>query len=493
MKLEPEIDVLIRSRFTVIILCTQEEERAVETIKTVCERRQIVLRSWDCADGFNTITTSIEKGDLAITRDPLTALDEIERETGKTAFVLLDFHECWDSPQVKRKLRTLARQLKSTNKTIFITTPTLKIPQELRNDVVIMQVPLPSADDHRDILETLMKTPKLRVNISQGDKQRFAEAALGLTAAQSQRIYSKVMVTDGSLDPNDIEMVNREKQEIIKECGALEYYSVTESAENVGGLTALKEWLRLRARAFSLEAREYGLPAPKGLALIGIPGTGKSLTAKMIGNAWKLPLLRFDVGAVFQSYIGQSEEGVRRALHLAETVAPCILWIDELEKALAHGGNDSGVSTRVFGTILTWMQERRAPCFVIATANNISLLPPELLRRGRFDEIFFLDLPTLDERSEIFSVHIAKRARDPKKFDLMALAQASDGFVGAEIEQAVVDAMYVGFDKQREFETLDLLAALKRQVPMSISQRENITALRSWLQEGRALSASGTL
>jgi SpoVK/Ycf46/Vps4 family AAA+-type ATPase len=252
----------------------------------------------------------------------------------------------------------------------------------------------------------------------------------------------------------------------------------------------LKEWLRLRERAFTQEARDYGLPAPKGIALIGIPGTGKSLTAKMIGGLWRLPLLRLDVGALFGSLVGESEARARRAMQLAETVAPCVVWIDEMEKGLAHGGLDSGTSTRVFGTILTWMQEKTAPCFVVATANDIASLPPELLRKGRFDEIFFLDLPTAAERQEILAVHLRKRGRLTQDFDPARLARESEGYVGAELEQAIIDAMYVGFNAGREFTSDDISAAIQRQVPLAVSQRETIGALRDWLRQGRAQSAS---
>lgn len=246
----------------------------------------------------------------------------------------------------------------------------------------------------------------------------------------------------------------------------------------------------MRERAFTQEARNYGLPSPKGIALIGIPGTGKSLTAKMIGGLWRLPLLRLDVGSLFGSLVGESEERTQRALQLAQTVAPCIMWIDELEKAFAFGGMDGGVGKRVLGTILTWMQEKTAPCFVVATANDISSLPPELLRKGRFDEIFFLDLPTAAERQEILTVHLRKRQRLPQDFDSVKLARESEGYVGAEIEQAIIDAMYVGFNASREFTTADISAALKHQVPLSVSQQETIGALRNWLKEGRAQSAS---
>jgi SpoVK/Ycf46/Vps4 family AAA+-type ATPase len=311
-----------------------------------------------------------------------------------------------------------------------------------------------------------------------------------LTASQAQRVFARAIVRDGTLDDQDIDLVTQEKKQIIRESEALEFYAATETPDDVGGLGVLKEWLRLRERAFTQEARAYGLPAPKGMALIGIPGTGKSLTAKMVGGLWRLPLLRLDIGALFGSLVGESEERTRRALKLAETVAPCVIWIDEMEKGLAHGGLDSGTSTRVFGTILTWMQEKTAPCFVVATANDIASLPPELLRKGRFDEVFFLDLPTLKERQEIFAVHLRKRNRLPQDFDIQRLARESGGYVGAEIEQAVIDAMYVGFNEGREFTTDDVSAALRRQVPLSVSQREIVEALRDWLREGRAQSAS---
>ena len=246
-------------------------------------------------------------------------------------------------------------------------------------------------------------------------------------------MFAKAIVSDGVLDDRDIDVVTQEKKQIISESKALEFYAVTETPDDVGGLGVLKDWLRLRERAFTQEARDYGLPAPKGIALIGIPGTGKSLTAKMIGGLWRLPLLRLDVGALFGSLVGESEENARRALRLAETVAPCIVWIDEMEKALSQGGSDGGTSQRVFGTILTWMSEKTVRVPVVATANDISRLPPELLRKGRFDEIFFLDLHARG-RWEIFSVHLGKRKRLPQDFDLEQLTRGGS-YVGAEIEQ----------------------------------------------------------
>lgn len=491
MKFEEQLDTYLRARFTLIVLITPEEERALQTIESVCERTQRACMAWDMADGFQWITPSTTNPPAA--RDPLTALEQIDKadNASNALYILKDFHEAWSNPQVKRKLRSLAHRLKFTKKSILIVTHTNQIPNELRDETVLVEFPLPVNDELDEVLKRLTQTPGVRVNLTPLGREKLVQAALGLTAAQAQRVFAKAIVSDGILDDRDIDLVTEEKKQIIRESEALEFYPVTETPDDVGGLGILKDWLRLRERAFSQEARSYGLPAPKGIALIGIPGTGKSLTAKMIGGLWRLPLLRLDVGALYGSLVGESEERVRRALSLAETVAPCIVWIDEIEKGLAHGGLDSGTSTRVFGTILTWMQEKTAPCFVVATANDISSLPPELLRKGRFDEIFFLDLPTLDERKEIVQVHLRKRSRIPADFAIEQIAAAAEGYVGAEIEQAVVDAMYIGFnDHLREFTTEDVLVSLKRTVPLSISQRETITALRSWLREGRAQSAS---
>lgn len=489
MNFEEQLDIYLRARFTLIVLVTPEEERALQIIRSLCERTQRVAFSWDAADGFLAITS----GQPPVARDPLTALDQIEKaeNAANQVYVLKDYHDAWSNPQIKRKLRSLSQHLKFTRKSIIITTPFNKVPDELKDEVVIIDFPLPNAGDLEEVLHRLTQTPGVKVNLTGLGMEKMVQAALGLTASQAQRVYAKAIVSDGVLDDRDIDLVTEEKKQIIRESEALEFYAVTETPDDVGGLGVLKDWLRMRERAFSQEARNYGLPSPKGIALIGIPGTGKSLTAKMIGGLWRLPLLRLDVGALFGSLVGESEERARRALSLAETVAPCILWIDEIEKALAHGGLDSGTSTRVFGSILTWMQEKSSPVFVVATANDITSLPPELLRKGRFDEIFFLDLPTVEERREIFSVHLRKRRRIPQDFDLDAVAAESEGNVGAEIEQAIIDAMYVGFnDHQREFTTADILEALRRQVPLSVSQRENIESLRNWLREGRAQSAS---
>ncbi len=486
---DQELDIYLRARFTLIVLVTTEEERALQTIRSVCERARRPCVTWDVADGFEVLTV----GDSApaAARDAKTALEQVEKADGETVFVLKDFHECWKNFELKRKLRSVAQRLKFTRKTLIVTTPSSRVPDELKDEAVIVELLPPNASELDAVLGRLAQTPGVRVSLTPLGREKLVQAALGLTASQAHRVFARAIVTDGVLDDRDIDLVTQEKKQIISESKALEFYAVKETPDDVGGLGILKEWLRLRERAFTREARDYGLPSPKGMALIGIPGTGKSLTAKMIGGLWRLPLLRLDVGALFGGLVGESEENTRRALRLAETVAPCIVWIDEMEKALAQGGWDGGTGARVFGTILTWMAEKTAPCFVVATANDISRLPPELLRKGRFDEIFFLDLPTHDERQEILTVHLSKRRRLPQDFDLERLARESEGYVGAEIEQAIIDAMYLGFnDEKREFTTDDISGALKRQVPLSVSQREIIGALRNWLREGRAQSAS---
>lgn len=493
MDFEKQLDTYLRARFTLIIMVSGEEDRLLETVRELSEQKQRACLSWDAADYFQWVTPATSSPPTA--RDPLSALDQIDKfdPNANALFILKDFHEFWANPQIKRKLRNLAQKLKFTKKTVLISSHTGRIPEELRNDAVMIEFPLPVQAELEQVLSTFVQLPGVKVNLTTLGREKLVKAALGLTAAQAHRVFASAVVgsSDATLDDRDIDLVTNEKKQILLESEALEFYSVTESPENVGGLGALKDWLRMRDLAFTEKAREYGLSAPKGIALIGIPGTGKSLTAKMIGAIWRKPLIRFDVGALFGSLVGESEERTRRTLKLVETIAPCVLWIDEMEKALAHGGLDSGTSTRVFGNILTWMQEKTSEVFVVATANDISSLPPELLRRGRFDEIFFLDLPNQIERKEIFTVHLRKRRRIPQDYDLDLLAAKAEGYVGAEIEQAIIDAMYIGFnDKSREFTTEDIVAALKRQVPLSISQRETVEALRAWLREGRAQSAS---
>jgi len=491
--IDQELDLALRSRCPLIFLQTSEEERALEILRKYCTQTFRILLMWDHADYFQLLVGTIATPPSA--KDPITALEAIDKLEGQVVIVLRDFHQAWDGqPRIVRKLRTIVQKLKYTKKSIVLISPAIKLPDELKDEALTLDLPGPGPAELEAVLSRLLSTPGTKMNLTTAEHDRLIRSALGLSSNQAQRVFAKALVSKGVLDAEDIALVAAEKKQVIREVAALEFISPSDTGIAVGGLDVLKEWLVMREKAFTPQARAYGLPPPKGICLVGIPGTGKSLTARLVASMWKLPLLRLDVGALFGSFMGESEERARKALDLAATIAPCILWIDEIEKALATGDNDGGTSQRVLGTILSWMQERTKPVFLIATANNISRLPPELLRRGRFDEIFFLDLPSGEERFAIFDVHIRKRKRDPARFDLLQLAAASSGYVGAEIEQAIIDAMYRAFNEPgqsgREFTTQDILEALVRLVPMSRSQREMIEELRRWLAEGRAQSAS---
>ena len=495
MSVVEELRLYLRARVALIVLVTVEEQRALRILDEVCRGRDPAadLITWDLADRLHSKAGQ----QLPDVGDPVGVLDKIRERTlqapeRRDLYVLKDFHEFWTKdPRIRRKLRSLAQQLVYTGASLVVTTPDPGIPAELRDEVVLVELPLPTERELSRELDSLIgDATSVRCELTGTGRARLAQAALGLTAAQARRSFAKAIVRDGVLDDRDIEVVVEEKRAVIRETGALEFHPVSETPNDVGGLQALKTWLALRERAFGAPAAAYGLPAPKGIALVGIPGTGKSLTAKMIGSLWRMPVLRLDVGALFGSLVGESEHRTRRALELAGTIAPCVLWIDELEKGLATGDLDGGTSQRVFATMLTWMQEKTAPVFVVATANDVTALPPETLRRGRFDEVFFLDLPTEDERREIITVHLRKRRREPARFDVPHLARVSDGFTGAELEQAVVDAMYHAFAADLDVQTADIDTAIGRTVPLSRSQREVIERLRAWLHQGRAQSAS---
>lgn len=499
------IEYGLRGRHYVQVVETTEEGRALSLIKKAAERVKLRVISWDIADGFKWLDNSADnlkdqKGQ-ALSLNPSnpnaisaeSCLSTIDNCGDRIIFVLKDFHEFWENAKIKRKLRNLSQLLKPADKSIIIINPSRKIPDELRDDVSIIDLPLPREQELDEILRTFEEKQKTNVtiNLNEAQRKRFLQAGLGLTSVQAQRAYRRAAVRTGKIDESHIKLITEEKRAMIRQSEALEFFPVSETFEDIGGLEYLKEWLLLRKEAFSESAKKFGLPSPKGIALIGIPGTGKSLTAKAIGSIWRLPVLRLDVGALFGGLVGESEERTRKALAVANTISPCILWIDEIEKAFGQGDLDGGTSARVFASILTWMQEKTAPVFVVATANNISSLRPELLRKGRFDEIFFLDLPSESERREIFSVLLKKNNRPAKEFDLELLARESHSFVGAEIEQAINDALYEAFcDKHQLLKTDHIIKSLKKLIPLSVSQKEEIGRLREWLNDGRAVSAS---
>ncbi len=492
-----ELDVYIRARYALLLVVTPEEQRALQELEALAEEQRKPLYIWSTTAGVINSATP-QRSDTS-KRDPLALLSAIldDRESG--IWVLRDFHPFLRDHTVVRRLREAAFGLEASTKTIILLGPVLKIPPELEKEITVVDFALPTAAQVDRLLEQIITASNqpnsIQVNLDRRQRGRLVQACLGLTAVEASNAVAKAIVqAGGRLDGDAIEAVTAEKQQIIRKSGLLEFYASEERLNNVGGLDILKEWLRKRVRAFSDEARAFGLPEPKGILLVGVQGCGKSLVAKSVANSWRLPLLRLDVGRLFSSLVGSSEENLRTAIRVAESIAPVVLWVDEIEKGFSGVGSsnvsDAGTAARVFGSFITWLQEKQAPVFVIATANIVSQLPPELVRKGRFDEIFFVDLPNAAERAEIWRIHLTKRNRDTSQFDLSTLAMASDGLSGAEIEQAVIAGLYEAFDKNRPLQMGDLLDVLQDTVPLSQMMQEEISALRAWARQ-RARPASG--
>ncbi len=500
MNLKEELNALLAAHVPMLHLVTYEEDRVLRTLGEIESARELGITSWDVADGFRDHRAGREPFPPKDCTTETVLRHVAEKMPPGCVLVLKDFHHSWNQRRsiITRKLRNMARRLRAQSQYLIFTTPPLPpehdLPLELRDDVVVLHVPLPGRKELRRLFEEV--TAKLdRSKLPEPQVQdKLVQSALGLTTNQARLAFSRVWAHHHVFDERGIELVTWAKREVIRQSGALEFWPADAGEADVGGLDLMKVWLKKREAGFGGEAREAGLPFPRGVALIGIPGTGKSLSAKMLSGLWKLPLLRLDVGTLFGSLLGESEQNMRKAIMLAETVSPCILWIDEIEKAFAGTGANtlnSGAATRVFGTFLTWMQEHRTPVFVVATANDVTALPPELM--GRFDRTFFLDLPHADERRAIFLIHLrgAGTAFPEREFDLDELVAKSRGMVGREIERAVREAQFTAFaDENREIEQRDLLAALQETVPISESHTEEIESLRRWKTEGRAAPAS---
>ena len=501
MNFQTELETLIRARYPILYIISSEEMRVQNLVEGIANKRQKKAFEWSYSTGIVPAGTSIQsqKHRNAATKDPLAALDQVIEQVEPAIFIFKDFHPFLTKNNfaVVRKLKEIALHLKNSFKTIVLVSPVMEIPTELEKEVTVLNYPLPSREDLSELLDKIIVDVKqfkqVVIDLDDAGRERLLQAALGLTLGEAENVFAKIIVKDERLSGDDVNEVFAEKQQIIRKSGLLEYYATSEGFASIGGLAVLKEWLGKRALAFSNEARAFGLPAPKGILMLGVQGCGKSLCAKAVSTQWQLPLLRFDMGRMFGSLVGSSEENVRRAIAVAESVAPAILWVDEIDKAFAgsqgSGATDGGTTARVFGTFLTWLSEKSAPVFVVATANDISQLPPELLRKGRLDEIFFVDLPSRDERMEVFRIHINKRGRDAAAFDLGALADASRDFSGAEIEEAINSALYDAFYAQAEITTQHVLTALNQTVPLAKTMDEQINRLRTWA-EGRARNAS---
>ena len=496
-----EIEVLIRARYPIIYIVSSEEQRVQTWLMELARRRNKRVFEWSFSTGILPAGSALcgPQRRTSASKDPLQALDEVADQVDSAIYIFKDLHPFLTRSNfsVIRKLKETAARVKDSYKTILLISPTLEIPPELEKDVTVVDFPLPDIAAHAALLDRILAEVKdrkdIQITLPDRAREQVLKAALGLTLGEAENVFAKILVDTGRLDQDAVAGVFSEKRQIIRKSGLLDYYDTDVRFEHVGGLDNLKEWLRRRALAFTEDAREFGLPPPKGVFLLGVQGCGKSLCAKAVSSFWRMPLLRLDVGRMFGSLVGSSEENMRRALQIAESIAPVVLWIDELDKAMSgsrsSGATDSGTTARVFGTFLTWLSEKTSPVFVIATANDISQLPPELLRKGRFDDIFFVDLPNAEERREIFKIHLTRRKRDPAGFKLDELAAAAEGFSGAEIEESIVSGLYEAFSMGTEVSTQHILNALRESVPLSRTMEGDLGRLRNWAL-GRARLAS---
>ncbi|MCU7756670.1 AAA family ATPase [Bacillus cereus] len=503
---------LLKARFPYLYIQTWEEDRILSVIRSVAQDVELIKTPREVLTWRITTGMKDSKGQIhSESKQPLKALEFIENYDRPCIVVLQDFHVFFGGHgrqadfQVIRKLRDMLVHIKQSRNPInvIITSPFLILPEDLQKDVTIVDFDLPTFEEIKSVLDEMIEINQQggRINISlmEEEKERLAKAALGLTLSEAENAFARAMVEDGKLDITDVEVILEEKEQIIKKTGILEFINSELKMEDVGGLENLKRWLNKRNKSWLDSARKYGLPAPKGVLITGVPGCGKSLISKSISTMWQLPLLRLDMGKIFSGIVGSSEENMRKAIKTAEAISPSILWIDEIEKGFSgiSNGGDSGTSSRIFGQFLTWMQEKTSPVFVISTANNISGLPPELMRKGRFDEIFFVDLPTHRERKEILKVHINKRLKNPEVMGLLEvtdevldeLAGKCEGFVGAEIEQLVIDALFEAYSEDRSIQLADFERAIKNTVPLSVTQAEQIRLIRDWANV-RAVTAT---
>jgi SpoVK/Ycf46/Vps4 family AAA+-type ATPase len=490
MKFTSELALLLKARYPIIYINTMEEDRVEYVIrKNIKTNLNRSIYSWDFIDGYTNNPNNQGFGK----RNPLQALELVERLNAETPalFLLKDFNRFLTDLSISRKLRNISRILKLQPKTIIIIGSELNIPKELQELITVIQFQLPLEEEIRQELNRLITS--LNITVESELFESLTRACQGLSLERIRRVLSKIIATYKTIDQNSIGVLLSEKKQIISQTEILEYYSVNEKISNLGGLNNLKDWLNKRKTAFSLQASNYGLPTPRGLLLIGIQGTGKSLTAKAIANDWQLPLLKLDVGKLFGGIVGESESRLRQMINVAETISPCILWIDEIDKAFTNteSRGDSGTSNRVLATFISWLSEKTKPVFVISTANNIEMLPLEILRKGRFDEIFFLDLPKKEEREEIFKIHLKEfRPEYWKTFDYSKLAQLSESFSGAEIRQSIIEGMYLAFYEKREVTTDDICLALKNLIPLANLESNQMLALQTWASSGQIRPAS---
>jgi len=552
------LKVLINSSTPIVVMETSEEMHAVNMVRAACAELKMATFEWSIADGLlrsgsNTVpegqkmplqaridqATGWSPGGRAQTqtrtvlsppsgeaerlmrsvmssmgaegsaaaaagtsiyntREPVQALANMESMTVEAVFILKDFHRHMDDPVVVRRLRDVGQKFSANRRTVVITAPELSVPMELTTLVEYFDLPLPDRDRLHEIVHDtftrLSKTYSLKLQLDAAGVDAMSANLRGLTEEEAERAVSQALVTRYALCAETVTDVLEAKKQLLRHSGMLEFTDASDNMGSVGGLENLKHWLGQRRGAWEDSAREFGLEAPKGMIILGVQGCGKSLCARAVAGEWKLPLVKFDTSAVYDKYIGETEKRIRKVFQVAEGLAPCVLWIDELEKVFAGSGPDSasadaGVSSRLLASFLSWMQDRKAPVFVAATCNNVTVLPPELIRKGRFDELFFVDLPNQAERKQIFSIQLARRKRNPDEFDLEKIAAAAQGYSGAEIDAAVQGALYAAYSEKKPLSTQLLIDALTQTVPLSTTRAEEIAALREWART-RAVPAS---
>lgn len=499
-----DLKIMIDANYPLIYLTSPEYERIIQKVRKIAWRKGYGFHTWNIVKGLET---HIQKGGSLDKVQNHESHDEAENsdallhflingnkktDNEKEIFIMEDAHRYFDDPVFIVQLRKIVEDFRVMNKHLFILSPFYKIPLELEKYVTVVEMPLPSKDDLERRLNSLTRGEE---NINDDLKKLILDAAAGLTDTEANLAFRLAKAKVGLNKKEAVKIVANEKKQIIKKSGILDFYQTNEKLDDsVGGLDKLKSWLKQRSKSFERKAKEFGLKEPKGMLLLGVPGTGKSLTAKAIANEWNQPLLKLDIGKVFQAEVGSSENNIRQAIATAEAIAPCVLWIDEIEKGLNAGGGekDGGTNSRVFSSILTWMQEKTKPVFVVATANNISNLPPELLRKGRFDEMFFIDLPTPSERENIFKIHLKKNNQNSIG-NFKELIDNTRNFNGAEIEEVVKEAMFKAYIEDSEVPKVklsNLLSAAKDIVPLAYTMSEKITLLREWAKDRTRMASA---
>jgi len=487
-----EVRTHIEAEYPLLYLLSWEEARVVSHLVMLAAALDPMrlMYTWSATEGC------LENPDAAgaFKNDPLAMLDFVIHTTDPAIFVMKDFHPfIRERTDIVRRLREVYQALRGSHKTLIVLSPVLAVPPDLEKEITVLDYPLPAALETGEIMAEAIEEirPGALARLDERRSEQLLRAFMGLTADEIALVANKIFLRRGKIDDAALDDVIEEKRMILRKSEILEYFPSDIRMRNVGGLKNLKRWAQIRQRGFLKEARAFGLPVPRGILITGISGCGKSLCIQALANMWALPLLRLDMGRVFSGMAGSPEESLRRAILTVEALAPAILWIDEIEMGISVFSDavESGATSRNFASFLTWMQEKRAPVFVAATSNDIDRLPPEMIRKGRFDEVFFVDLPRLEERIEIIKIHLEKRGKRASEVSIEGLAKAADGYTGAEIEQAIVTAMYEAFGLNRELEIGDIYRSLGNMVPLSVTMKEQITKTKRWA-DNRAVRAS---